>query len=72
MRKTIKKIMTVTAVLVAFAGGSTLYVYADTPDTDAPSDMMQNGQGDMMQQMSEMMTTCNEMMQDMAHHETET
>jgi hypothetical protein len=67
MRKTIKKIMTVTAVLAAFAGGSTLYVYADTPDSDAPSDMM-----GMMQQMSEMMTTCNEMMQGTAHHETET
>ncbi len=78
MRKPLKKIMTVTAVLTVFMAGSALYAYADTPDSEAPSDVMQSGQGEMMdmmgmmQQMSDMMTTCNEMMQDMADHGTKT
>ena len=74
MRKSFRNLLTTTAVLAALAGGSTLYAYADTPNSPRSGGMMQGTQGDMtnmmgmmnmMGQMSQMMETCNHMMKEM-------
>jgi len=79
MRTKSKTFLSTAAIVAALAGGPALYAYADTPNQEGSGGMMQGGQGgmmgqggimNMMGQMSQMMETCNNMMQGMAkHHE---
>lgn len=86
MRANLKTLMSTAAVVAALAGGPVVYAYAETPMQNESGGMMQDGQGgmmqggqggmmgmmNMMQQMNQMMETCNNMMQGMSqHHEPE-
>src|SRR3546814_6004 len=86
MRRNLKTLLSTAAVVAALAGGPAVYAYAETPNQEGSGRMMQDGQGgmmeggqggmmgtmNMMQQMSQMMETCNNMMQGMSqHHEPE-
>jgi len=80
MLTNVKTWLSTAAVVAALAGGPALYAYAETPSQE-PGDAMQHGEGgmmgqggmmNMMQEMSQMMATCNKMMEGMAqHHGTE-
>ncbi len=75
MLTNVKTWLSTAAVVAALAGGPALYAYAETPSQES-GDAMQHGEGgmmNMMQEMSQMMATCNKMMEGMAqHHGTET
>ena len=81
MRTNLKTLLSTAAVVAALAVGPAVYAYAETPNKNESGSMMQDGQGgmmgqggtmNMMQQMSQMMETCNNMMQAMSqHHGTE-
>lgn len=77
MRTNIKTLLSTAAVVGALAVGPAVYAYAETPNQGGSGRMMQDGRGgmmgqgstmNMMQQMSQMMETCNNMMQDMSQH----
>lgn len=80
MRANLKKLLSTAAVVAALAGGPAVYAYAQTSNQGSGGMMGQDGQGGMMgqsgqggmmgmmQQMSQMMDTCNQMMKDMAQH----
>jgi uncharacterized protein HemX len=80
MRTNLKTLLSTAAVVAALAVGPAVYAYAETPNQNESGSMMQHGQGDMMgqggmmnmmQQMSQMMETCNNMMQEMSQrHES--
>lgn len=62
------KIVITTIVAATFAGSSALYAQTTTPSKPEGAGMMMQGQHggmmNMMGQMSQMMDTCNKMMQD--------
>jgi len=80
MRMNVKTLVGTTAIVVALAGGPSVYAYAQTENQENSGGMMRDGQGGMMgqgdmmgmmntmQQMSQMMETCSNMMQGMAQH----
>lgn len=74
MRRNLKTLLSVTAVIGALATGPALYAHADTKSQEQSGGMMQDGPGGMMDQggmmnmmgqMSQMMENCNKMMQSM-------
>ena len=83
MRTNLNTLLGAAAIVTVLASGPTVYA-AETQNQQGSGGMMQGGQGGMMQggqggmmnmmgQMSQMMETCNKMMQGMAqHHAPET
>jgi len=77
MQTSFKTWLSAAAVVAALAGGPALYAYAESPNEESDGGMQhgmmdQGGMMNMMQEMSQMMATCNKMMEDMAqHHGTE-
>lgn len=90
MHMNLKTLFSAAVAVAVLAGSPALYAYAQAPSTQGSGNMMQGGQGgmmqnsqsdmmgqggmmNMMQQMSQMMESCNKMMQGMAqHHDRET
>lgn len=72
MRTSVKTFLRTAAVVAALAGGPAVYAYAHDSD-QSRGGMMQGGQGgmgtmNMMQQMNQMMESCNKMMEGMNRH----
>ncbi|MDP6572174.1 MAG: hypothetical protein QGI06_01570 [Rhodospirillales bacterium] len=63
MRKNLKTVIVASALAVAMLSGTALYAH----QSDGSQGSMM-GQGGMMGQMSQMMATCNQMMQGMMRH----
>ncbi len=70
MRKSLKALIVASAFVAGIAAAPTLYAHDSQDSQDSQGSGMMGG-GNMMSQMSEMMETCNKMMQDMTqrHHE---
>ena len=72
MRKNLKPVVAASALAAALLTGTALYAHEDSPSGPGqkmrPGMMGQGGMMNMMEQMNQMMATCNKMMQGMMQH----
>ena len=68
MRKNLNTVIVASALAVAMLSGTALYAHQSDGSQGSMMDPGMMGQGGMMGQMSEMMATCNQMMQGMMRH----
>ena len=71
MRKNLNTVIMASALAVALLSGTALYAHQSDGSQGSMMGPGMMRQGDMMGQMSQMMATCNQMMQGMMQHHQE-